>query len=66
MTLTSILTYLHKVILLSVSTNFQVTGFNISEKSTVLIFSYRKAQVSKFDFAVNRSRSPQGHHSKKL
>ena len=38
----------------------------VSEKSTAFFFSNGKAQVTKFDLAVNRSRSIQGHHLKKL
>ena len=37
---------------MSAHTNFQVTGCNISEKSTIFTFSHRKAQVTKFDLAV--------------
>ena len=32
----------------------QVTGFKCSKKSTVFTFSYRKAQVTKFDLAVKK------------
>ena len=38
----------------------------VSEKSTVFTFSYRKASVTKFDLAGNRSRSLEGHHLNKL
>ena len=38
----------------------------VSEISTVFTFLYRKAWVTKFDLAVNRSRSTQGHHLNKI
>ena len=39
---------------MSAPTNFQVTGCNISKKSTIFTFSYGKAQVTKFDLAVKQ------------
>ena len=38
----------------------------VSEKLTVFTFSNGKAQVTKFDLVVKRSRSSQGHHLNKL
>ena len=38
----------------------------VSEKSTVFTFSYRKAEVTKFDLAIKRSWSTKDHHLYKL
>ena len=38
----------------------------VSEISTVFLFSYRKALVTKFDLDVKRSRSLKGHYLYKL
>ena len=47
---------------MSAPTNFQFMAAIDSEKSTVFTFSFGKAQITKFDLDVNRSRSTQGHH----
>ena len=46
--------------------NFRSLAAIVSEISTVFTFSYRKTLVTKFDLAVNRSRSLEGHHLNKL